>query len=181
MKILETERLILRPWTLKDVNDMYDYAKDERVGPLAGWPAHKNIEESKKIIKMFLRDKNVYAMYHKKDKKVIGSIGIHESYPDEKLKDLKQKELGFVLHPNYWGQGLVPEGVKYVIDYLFNEFKLDLIWCGHSDFNEKSKRVNEKCGFQYAFSKERVLPLLNNKKVLSLYYKQYRKGDIGNC
>lgn len=89
MKILETERLLLRPWTLEDVNDMYDYAKDELVGPPAGWPAHKNIEESKVIIKMFLRDKNVYAMYHKKDKKVIGSIGIHESYPNEKLKDLK--------------------------------------------------------------------------------------------
>ncbi len=48
---LETERLILRRWEESDADDLYKYASDPDVGPIAGWPPHKSIDESRNIIK----------------------------------------------------------------------------------------------------------------------------------
>ena len=44
-KMIKTERLILRPWVDEDAENLYEYAKDPDVGPSAGWPAHKSVEE----------------------------------------------------------------------------------------------------------------------------------------
>lgn len=170
MKRLETDRLILRKWKLSDKEDLYEYAKNELVGPNAGWKPHVNLEESIEIIEMFMEEEEVYAIELKDEKKVIGGIGIHKRCPDPSLSKFEQKEVGYVLNPNYWGNGYVPEAVKKVIKYCFEDLKLDLIWCGHYDFNDKSKRVNEKCGFQYHFTKEETLERLDNKKVKTLYY-----------
>ena len=49
--ILETERLILRRWEERDAEDLYKYASDPAVGPIAGWPAHQSLDESREVIK----------------------------------------------------------------------------------------------------------------------------------
>lgn len=170
MKTLITERIILREWKVTDSKDLFEYAKSELVGPNAGWPPHKNEEESKNIIKMFIKNNDTYAVVLKAENKVIGSIGLHDRKPDNRLAELKQKEIGYVLNPDYWGRGIIPEAVDRVINYCFNELNLELIWCGHFDFNQNSKRVNEKCGFSYRFQKNEKLKLLDNKEVTTLYY-----------
>lgn len=48
--IFEIERLILRPWEEDDADSLYEYAKDPAVGPIAGWPVHTSVENSKAII-----------------------------------------------------------------------------------------------------------------------------------
>ena len=48
---LATERLILRPWAETDAEDLYRYAKDDRVGPIAGWPPHSSVDNSAEIIR----------------------------------------------------------------------------------------------------------------------------------
>ncbi|MCY6354482.1 GNAT family N-acetyltransferase [Clostridium sp. ZS2-4] len=174
MDKLVTDRLILREWKETDSKDLYEYGKSELVGPNAGWPPHKNEEESKEIIKMFIRNNDTYAIVLKSDNKVIGGIGLHDRKPDDSLSELKQKEIGYVLNPKYWGKGIIPEAVNCLIKYGFNELNLDLIWCGHFDFNNKSKRVNEKCGFKYRFSKNENLKLLDNKEVTTLYYCMFK-------
>ena len=170
MDILNTERLILREWRESDSCDLYEYDKSDLVGPNAGWKPHKSEDESKEIIKMFINNNDTYAIVLKSENKVIGGIGLHNRKPDEKLCNLEQREIGYVLSPTYWGNGYVPEAVNYLLDYAFNELDLDLIWCGHFDFNNNSKRVNEKCGFKYKFTKDEKLKLLDNKEVKTLYY-----------
>jgi len=170
MKTLETERLILRPWKESDYKDLFEYASNSLVGPNAGWKPHKNEEESKEIITMFIENKEVYAIELKSEGKVIGGIGMHKRIPDEELEHLNQREIGYVLNPKYWGKGYIPEAVNYLIKYGFEELKLDLLWCGHYDFNDKSKRVNEKCGFKYKFNRNQTIKLLDNKEVNTLYY-----------
>lgn len=167
---LNSERLILRNWQESDSSDLYEYAKSELVGPNAGWKPHQNEEESKEIIKMFIKNNDSYAIVLKSENKVIGSIGLHHRKPDETLNDLKQREIGYVLNPNYWGKGFIPEAVNCLLNYGFNELNLDLIWCGHFDFNNNSKRVNEKCGFNYQFTKREKRKLLDNQEVSTLYY-----------
>jgi ribosomal-protein-alanine N-acetyltransferase len=170
MEILITNRLILRQWEESDSTDLYEYAKSKLVGPNAGWPPHKNEDESKEIIKMLTENNDTYSIVLKSENKVIGSIGLHDRKPDITLSNLKQKEIGYVLNPKYWGNGFIPEAVNCLIEYGFNELNLDLIWCGHFDFNHNSKRVNEKCGFKYRFQKAERLKLLDNKEVTTLYY-----------
>ena len=101
------------------------------------------------ILGSFIKHKKTFALEHKG--KVIGSLGIEEyseeNYPE--LDVLKGREIGYVLSKAYWGQGLMPEAAKAVINWLFNEEKLDFIIVGHFDRNAQSKRVVEKCGFQY--------------------------------
>ncbi len=150
--------------------DLYEYGKSELVGPSAGWMPHKNEQESKEIIEMFISNKDLYAIVLKSENKVVGGVGLHDRKPDESVADLKQKEIGYVLNPKYWGKGIVPEAVQRLIEYGFEELDLDLIWCGHYDFNIKSKRVNEKCGFRYRFKKKERIKLLADKEVTTLYY-----------
>ena len=146
---LRTERMILRPWKETDLNDFYEYAKVDGVGQMAGWLPHKSIEESQMILSHFIAGKKTFALEHQG--KVIGSLGI-ENYNEQnnpELDSLQGRAIGYVLSKDYWGQGLMPEAVNAVIAYLFNEEKLDFIMIGHFEHNNRSRRVIEKCGFQY--------------------------------
>ncbi|MGA4722191.1 GNAT family N-acetyltransferase [Fictibacillus nanhaiensis] len=170
MEHISTKRLLLREWRITDSGDLFEYAKSERVGTNAGWKPHTNEEESKEIIQMFIESNDSYAIVLKDTDKVIGGIGLHERAPDENLTYLKQKEIGYVLSPDYWGKGLVPEAVKSLLKHGFEELDLDLIWCGHYDYNHNSRRVNEKCGFTYRFNKKTILNRLDGREVTSMYY-----------
>ena len=152
--VLKTERLILRPWKLSDLEDFYDYAKVKGVGEMAGWKPHESIEESREILEMFASDKKTFAVVY--NGKAIGSVGIEEYNEDKfpEFSELKCREIGYVLSKDHWGKGLMPEAVLEVIRYLFEEVGLDLIVCGHFIWNTQSDRVQEKCGFRhYGFSK----------------------------
>lgn len=152
--ILHTERLILRPWKETDLDDFYAYASVDGVGQMAGWPPHKSKEESKHILSRFIEHRKTFALEY--EGKVIGSLGI-EKYDEEEFPEFAEKscrEIGYVLSKEYWGRGLMPEAVKEVIRYLFEEAGLDVIFCGHFLRNIQSKRVQEKCGFEhYAFGR----------------------------
>lgn len=170
MTELEGKRIRLRKWRESDVYDLYEYARLENVGPNAGWMPHKNIEESQKIIKSFIDCLEVYAIELKSEKKVIGSIGFHNRILSQEYKDLKQREISVVLNPKYWGNEYSKEAINLLVNHGFDELNLDLIWiCHHSD-NEKSKRMIQKCNFNYIFNKNVVLERLNNKEVQMQYY-----------
>ena len=147
--VLTTDRLTLRPWRESDLNDFYEYASVDGVGQMAGWNPHRNLEESKTILSSFIRHKKTFALEHQG--KVIGSVGIEEydekNYPE--LNDRQGREIGYVLSKAYWGRGLMPEAVQAVVAYLFDTVGLDFIIVGHFDWNGQSRRVVEKCGFQY--------------------------------
>ena len=72
---LSTPRLHLRPFRESDAEDLFDYARDIRVGPIAGWPPHESIEESRRIIATVFAKEGVFAMEDKASGRVIGSVG----------------------------------------------------------------------------------------------------------
>ncbi|HEY8395535.1 MAG TPA: GNAT family N-acetyltransferase [Bacilli bacterium] len=149
--VLETERLLLRSFQESDLEDFFEYASVPGVGEMAGWVHHQAIEASKKILDSFIAENEVYAIVHKANNKVIGSLGLHQSWANEEdeYKDLRLKEIGYVLSKKYWGRGLMPEAVKKVIAYYFENNILDAFTVSHFSFNNQSKRVIEKCGFEY--------------------------------
>ena len=180
MTEFETDRLILRNWKLTDSGDVYEYCKSDLVGPNAGWPPHKSTEESKQIIEMFIKDDDVLAVVLKSEKKVIGSLGLHKRIPVESLGNLNQREIGYVLNPNYWGNGYIPEAVNGLLKIGFEKLDLELIWCSHFEENTRSKRVHQKCGFHFQFKKDTTLRLLEDKPVITWYYKLSKDDYFNN-
>lgn len=165
--ILETKRLILRPFEEKDAADLYEYARDPRVGPDAGWPPHKSLEESREIISTVFAAPNVFALVDKESGKVIGSAGFVGRHQDS--LPTPDDEIGYALSPAFWGRGLVPEAVSELLRYGFEDLNLATIWCGHYDFNAKSRRVVEKCGFLYRFTNESYVELMGETRT-ELHY-----------
>ena len=154
--MLTTERLILRPFTEADAEDLYEYAKDERVGPIAGWPVHTSVENSRKIIKTVLSAPETYAVCLKEDNRAIGSIGLMiGSQSNLKLPE-SEGEIGYWLGVPFWGKGLMPEAVRGLIRHAFCDLHFETLWCGYFDGNEKSKRCQEKCGFVYQRTEENI-------------------------
>ena len=150
-KIIETKRLILRSFKPSDLDDFYEYASVDGVGEMAGWHHHESIDKSREILNVFIGEDKVFAIVLKENNKVIGSLGVEKYGMEEALTEFngyKGREIGYVLSKDYWGQGLMPEAVKAVIDYLFNELNLDFLTCGFYNFNHQSRRVQEKCGFK---------------------------------
>lgn len=150
-KLIETERLILRAFRESDLADFYEYASVEGVGEMAGWHHHESIEESTEILDKFINEDKTFAICLKENGKVIGSLGIEKYGLEEKLTEFDGyigREIGFVLNKDYWNRGLMPEAVSAVKDYLFNELDFDFLLCGYYNFNERSKKVQEKCGFK---------------------------------
>ena len=147
--VLKTDRLILRPWKESDLQDFYAYASVDGVGQMAGWLPHKDRNETRRILDMFMREKKTFALV--RDGRVIGSLGIdlynEKDYPQ--FDNLTGRELGYVLAKDQWGQGLMPEAVDAVVRYLFETEQLDFLICGHFTHNARSRRVIEKSGFRF--------------------------------
>lgn len=146
---LTTERLVLRPFEKRDLNDFYEYASVDGVGQMAGWKPHESIAESSEILDMFIREKKTFAVVY--EGKVIGSLGI-EQYNEDRFPEfsqLKAREIGYVLAKDHWGKGLMPEAVREAVRWLFEGVGLDVIFCEHFLSNAQSARVQAKCGFTF--------------------------------
>lgn len=165
--ILETERLLLRPFEDSDAADLYEYASDPRVGPMAGWPPHKSVEESREIIRTVFSAPNTFAVVDKLSGKAVGSagfVGRHQALlpgPDD--------EIGYALNPAFWGRGLIPEAVRELLRYGFEDLGLSAIWCNHWEPNQKSRRVIEKCGFLYRFTEKTWEELMEEERAVCYY------------
>ena len=127
---LETERLVLRVRTVADAEDIHTYAILPEVAYSAGFPPVKTFE-----------DEVYYGIVVKGTDKVIGSVDFNHRHADDVL------ELGYTLHPDYWGRGYVPEAAFALIDLGFKDLSLHKIELSCFGYNLQSQRVAEKLGF----------------------------------
>ena len=148
---LETDRLILRRWEESDAENLYEYAKDPDIGPIAGWPPHKSVEESLDVIRNVFCGEAI-------ELKLNGHTDMTER--DDEC------ELGYWIGKPFWGQGLIPEAAEEIIRHGFEDLGMRAIWCGYYEGNEKSKRVQEKLGFKYQWTtKDLDVPLMNERRI----------------
>ena len=169
--ILETKRLILRPWKESDAEDLFEFAKDPKIGPIAGWPPHKNIEESLEIIRNVLSDNLTFAVMLKEENRAVGCIGLKMGEETDLTNAEDEAEIGYWIGAVYWGRGLIPEATREIIRYGFEDLHLKCLWCGYYDGNEKSHRVQEKCGFKYHHTTKNVyVPRMNETRIGHVCY-----------
>ena len=163
--MLKTERLILRRWEDSDAENLYEYAKDLEVGPIAGWPPHQSIDESRDVIRNVFSGKEAYAICQKTDGKAIGAIELKLNGHTDMTDRDDECELGYWLGKPFWGQGLMPEAVKEILRHAFGDIGMTKVWIGYYEGNTKSKRVQEKVRFRYQWKSEGVdVPLMHEKR-----------------
>ena len=164
--ILETDRMILRPWMDSDADSLFEYASDPDIGPIAGWPPHQNIEESLYVIRNVLSGPEAYALCLKEDGKAIGTIELKLNGHTDMTDRDDECELGYWIGKPFWGRGLMPEAAEELLRHAFEDLGMQKVWCGYYDGNTKSKRVQEKCGFRYQWTTpDADVPLMHEKRI----------------
>ena len=155
-KVLETERLILRPFTLEDADAMYNnWASDPLTPRYITWDVHENVEVTKKIIELWISEYENgsynWLVELKNNHEPIGSISVIYD------KDLVV-EIGYCYGSKYWGNGYATEALRKVIEFFLLEKNYYMVEAKHISGNPASGRVMEKAGMK----KETIL---RNRKI----------------
>ena len=146
---IETDRLILRRFRSEDAEDMYaNWASDPEVTRFLTWPTHSSVDVTKAILSDWIpryEDGGYFnwAMEYKDTGKVIGNISVVRL-----IESIDAAEMGYCMSRAYWGQGLMPEALRAVMDYLFDVVGLNRVAACHDANNPKSGRVMEKAGMK---------------------------------
>ena len=144
---METNRILLRPWRESDAEALFKYASDPEVGPRAGWPPHKNVEESLGIIRTVFGTETMWAVELKETSEAIGCVGYLPASASNLKIENDQCEVGYWIAKPYWGKGICTEAMRLVVDYCFHVKGFTVLWGDYFPENPASGRVMEKCGF----------------------------------
>ena len=154
MSMLNTERLVLRRWHADDAPNLFKYASDERVGPIAGWPTHVSEECSRQVIENVFSRPEVYAVCLKENNISLGMVGLLIG-KDSNFEILdNEAEVAYWIGVPFWGQGIIPEAVKKLMRHAFQTLGVRALWCGYFANNDKSFKAQEKCGFIHHHTEE---------------------------
>lgn len=139
-EIIETERLLLRPFVLDDAKDVFEYASDEQTVEYLTWSAHKDIAESMRIIQTIYIPTKVYCIELKEEHKCIGAF-------EARIFD-DESSFGYILNQKYWNNGYMTEVLKAMIDIFFEDAKCRAVFGIHFLGNETSGTVMHHCGMK---------------------------------
>ncbi len=149
LPVLETERLRLRPLSMRDERDMYRYASDPAVSRHVLWDTHESPRQTRSALRASLRQyrngaPSSFAIERKRDRRMIGTIGfMWVSY------EHRSGEVGYSLARDCWNQGYATEALSAVLRFGFDVLKLNRIEAQHEADNPASGRVMEKCGMKF--------------------------------
>ncbi len=153
---VETARLRLRPFEETDFPDYFEYAVQKELQRLSGNPEVRTEAEAREVFDRYLPEKcghppTHFAIIFQSSGKVIGcfSIGFYPFLAtDNTLQNKRGVSLSFVLNEDYQRRGLMTELLKRAFDFLLFEHDLDFVNCGYFEFNEGSRRLQEKVGMR---------------------------------
>lgn len=147
-KRIETERLILRPFTMADVDKMYsNWASDPEVTKYLTWPAHENRGITQWVLNDWIShygEDDYYQWAIEFEGEPIGSIAV-VSHNDR----TESVEIGYCIGTNWWHRGIVTEALKGVIRFFFDEVGVNRVEARHDPRNPHSGAVMKKCGMQF--------------------------------
>lgn len=148
--ILETKRLVLRPFTVKDAQPMFcNWASDPEVTKFLTWPPHESAEVSKSVIESWILSYQepqnyVWAIELKQIGEPIGCISAVKV--DTRTGSAS---IGYCIGKKWWGQAVVPEALQEVIAFFFREVGMNCVNASHDPRNPNSGKVMRKCGMRY--------------------------------
>ena len=168
---METERILLRHWQESDAEALFKYASDPDVGPRAGWPTHKSVEESREIIRTFFHNETTWAIVLKEPGEAIGCIGYYTHETSNIPIGENDCEVGYWIGKPYWNKGICTEALKLMLDYCIHVKHFENIWADHFTGNPASGRVMEKCGLSDTGMLNRCSQLVGGDKDMVKVFK----------
>ena len=148
---LETKRLILRRFTVRDADAMYtNWAADPEVTRYLTWPAHAGVETSRAVLADWTAAYAQESYYQwaivLKDRadEPVGSIGAVDV-----SDDIAAVQIGYCLGRRWWHQGIMSEALGAVMDFFFDAVGCNRVACRHDPRNPHSGMVMQKCGMKY--------------------------------
>ena len=143
---LETERLVLRAVTAGDAEAVFAYASNPEVSRFVVWETHRSIEDTRTFLDLTLQKyegggEPDWGIVYKGDGRLVGTCGFVNI-----SREHSRAEIGYVLHRDYWGRGLVPEAVGAMLRYGFERMDLNRIEARCIAENAASARVMQKAG-----------------------------------
>ena len=145
----------MRGWRRGDVGDLYEYAKNPSMA-MGGWKPLKNVFQARRTLKSFIKEDDRWAIALKENGKVIGQLRLRiEKNRGQFSERNSAYTINYALSEAYWGKGYMTEAVKRVITYAFDEMNIEILGVFTTHHNTRSKRVIERCGFQYEGENER--------------------------
>ncbi len=144
---METDRIILRPWREDDAPVLFKWASDPELGPRAGWPPHKSVEESREIIRTLFSGEGMWAVELKETGEAIGCVGYLPAASSNLQIAGDECEVGYWIARPYCGRGICTEAPRLVIDYCFRVKGFSVLWGDYFPENPASGKVMKKCGF----------------------------------
>ncbi len=145
---MKTDRIKLRPWRERDAEALFKYASDPEVGPRAGWPVHRSVEESLDVIRNIFSNDHTWAIELNETGEAIGCMGYYTSAESNIGIGTDDAEIGYWVGKPYWNKGICTEALRLMIDYCFDVKGFHALWCDYFVDNPASGRVMEKCGFR---------------------------------
>ena len=146
--MLSTDRILLRPWREGDAPALFKYASDPEVGPRAGWPPHKSVEDSLEIIRTVFNDATcTWAIVLNETEEPIGAMGYGPSCNCNLPARDGEPLIGYWVARPYWNQGICTEALRLMIGHIRETTEIKSLISGHFIDNPASGRVMEKCGF----------------------------------
>lgn len=147
---LETERLLLRRFTISDVQDAYkNWFSDPDVAMYMRWDAHANIKQTEEFLLRFISDYEKpdfyrWAITFQNSGEVIEAIGFHMEDEYDRVADVS-----YSLGKAFWGQGIIAEALREVLKFGLLDVGANRIEAFHAINNPASGRVMEKAGMKY--------------------------------
>lgn len=150
-KELSTKRLYLRPFTIHDANAMYhNWASDEEVTKYLTWQPHATIDVTQSVLQDWIHNYTSPDYYQwavilqDTGDEPIGCIGVVD-----KSDSIQMVHIGYCLGKKWWHQGIMSEALSAVINFFFQEVKMNRIESSHDILNPHSGDVMKKCGMTY--------------------------------
>ena len=142
---LETERLILRPLSIEDLDAVYKWTGDPRVNKYMIYPLYKSKEDGRVWLETLNQDddKKDFGFVDKATGELIGSGGIYYH------KELDVWSIGYNISYDYWNRGLVTEAMQRIIAWARENFEVHCIAGTFAVGNIGSQRVMEKLGMTF--------------------------------
>ena len=146
--VMETGRIILRPWRDSDAPALFKWASDPDVGPRAGWAPHRSVEESLEVIRTVFKDvTNTWAIELKETGEAIGAMGYGPSCDCNLPARPGEPIIGYWIAKPYWNRGICTEALQLMLQHIRCMTDTRSLISGHFIDNPASGRVMEKCGF----------------------------------
>lgn len=170
--ILETERLILRPFQESDAEDVYEYLKEPAVNCFACMRLHSLKEAQEEMKRRVGETEYYFAITLKDGGKVIGEIDAYPEAGEPHAAENARKDTFspcWILNARYQGKGYAFEAATAFFDYLFEQKGARRIYAYTEDYNLFSQHLCEKLGMRREGVFREFVSFVNNPDGTPLY------------